>query len=85
MPASTRPWRKALDVLHAAGWPPKDIALVLHISVGTVHRALGVRPGERASPPYGTCSHPVGKLWCDRPVAGGRAFCDEHYLPWWPS
>jgi hypothetical protein len=50
MPASYRPWREAILALAAAGWQPKDIALVLHISLGTVHRVLGIRFWEEPSP-----------------------------------
>ena len=88
MPASVRPWREAIAVLNQLGWSDRDIAVVLHLAPATVRRVLG-RPRadlpRTQPPPYGTCSHPVGKGWCDAPVTGGRAFCDEHWRLAWPS
>lgn len=86
MPASARPWREAIAVLAAAGWDERDIAAVLHLSLGTVYRELGVRFWERPAPsPAATCSQRVGEFWCDRPVRPGEVYCADHWRLAWPQ
>jgi hypothetical protein len=85
MPSRPRPWREAIAVLAAAGWDPRDIATVLRVAPGTVHRVLGIRVWEQATPPAATCSRRVGDGWCDRPVAAGHTLCDEHWRLGWPQ
>jgi hypothetical protein len=85
MRPSVRPWREAIAALAAAGWDPRDIAAVLHVSLGTVHKVLGIRVWEQATTPAAICSRRVGDGWCDAPVRPGHTLCDEHWRLGWPQ
>jgi hypothetical protein len=85
MPAP-RPWREAILVLAAAGWPERDIAAAVGVSLGTVCRVLGIRFWKRPPPSLAAlCSQRVGKGWCDTPVRPGQVYCDQHWRPGWPQ